>query len=177
MADTLTLPLILRMLGFTLLGFVAISMEIAPLGLTANAMPSPDILFCLTAYCALRRPEAVPMLLVFALGLSRDLLTDAPPGAGALTLVLAAVFLMEARGWFIHRPFWMEWLCVTIIFAATLAVQWLLLAATFARPAVAQDLAWLLIITAGSYVFVALLLRVFLQVGYADEKTRLGSQS
>ncbi|MEM9045082.1 MAG: hypothetical protein AAGC81_10320 [Pseudomonadota bacterium] len=175
--DGLTLAQFLRMAGYVSLGFLSVSLELAPVGLTAGALPSPDLLFCLTAFFALRRPEAVPLVLIFIMGFGRDLLTDAPPGAGVLALVLTALLLAECRGWFLQRPFFLEWIGVTLIFAAGLLLQWLLVAATFAPTPQIGSLGWLVLITAGGYACVALVLRVVLRIDYAPELRRLGGAS
>ncbi|MEM8698966.1 MAG: rod shape-determining protein MreD, partial [Pseudomonadota bacterium] len=95
----------LRMLMLACLGSLAVFLEAAPVDLSATGLLSPDLLLCVVAYWALRRPSATPLLLVFGLGLGRDLLTDAPLGAGALTLVLTAEILKQYRGWLRTRPF------------------------------------------------------------------------
>ncbi|MEM1278109.1 MAG: rod shape-determining protein MreD [Pseudomonadota bacterium] len=177
MLEGLSLARMLRMAGFVGLGFVAVSIEIAPVGLTASALPSPDLLFCLTAYCALRRPEAVPLLLVFAIGLMRDLLTDGPPGIGALILTLSALFLTESRTWFLNRPLLIEWLAISLIFALGLALHWVLVVASFAPAPLIAGLAWLVLATAAAYLPVALLLRLVLRIDYAPEFRRLGGAS
>lgn len=162
---------------FTGFGFLATFLELAPIGIGADALPSPDLLFCLAACCALRRPKAVPMPLVFLLGLGRDLLMGAPVGIGALTLVLTTVFLSESRSWFQKRTFWSEWLCCVLIFAATLVVQWFLLAILFVRPPTVLDLVQLLTMTATAYIPIAILLRILFRTNHARDDHKSGFAS
>lgn len=126
--------------------FLAVAIEAAPLGFMADAWPSPDLVFCIVAYWSLRRPEAVPLIAVFAAGLVRDLMTDAPVGAGALTLVLASEALKLAAGRLARRGFGAEWLAVAGALAAVLAGQWLLVLLTLAHPPYLVELGrqWLL---------------------------------
>lgn len=129
----------LARMGLLVLGaFVAVAVEIAPLGLAAAALPGPDLLFCLVAYWALRIPAAAPVLLVFALGLGRDLLTDQPVGLGALTLVLAAEALKARRAALQRQPFLFEWVWVGMAAGGMMLAQWLGLVLTLAdAPALA----------------------------------------
>ncbi|MEM1346027.1 MAG: rod shape-determining protein MreD, partial [Pseudomonadota bacterium] len=120
------LAIAVRALLLALAGLVAIAVEAAPLGLEPRALPSPDLLACLVACWAVRAPEAAALVLVFALGLVRDLLTDLPIGLGALTLVLLAEAMRlragRASGW---SAFLLEWLWFALAAAAMLALQWL----------------------------------------------------
>ncbi|HUF87524.1 MAG TPA: rod shape-determining protein MreD [Thermohalobaculum sp.] len=140
-------PARLAAIAFVLaLGLVAVAVESAPLGLEAGAWPSPDLLFCIIAYWSLRRPDAVPLVAVFAAGLGRDLLTDAAVGAGALGLALAAEALKSAGRPLARRSPWAEWLAVAGTLAAMLLFQWLLVLLALTHPPYLVDLArqWLL---------------------------------
>lgn len=141
------------------LGQIAIFVEAAPVGLAVDAWPSPDLLLCVVAYWALRRPGSTPLVLVFLLGLSRDLLTDAPLGAGTLTLIAVAETLKHYRLIFLQRSFMAEWLAVILAVAASLALQWLLLMVMLVEPAPLATLALMAFITACSYPPLAMVLR------------------
>ena len=158
-------PARLAHVGFVLaLGFVAISIEAAPLGFEANAWPSPDLLFCIIAYWSLRRPEALPLIAVFAAGIARDLLTDAPIGAGALTLVLAAEGLKAAGRPLARRGFGAEWLAVGAGLAAVLLAQWLLVLLVLAHPPYLVELGQQWLITVAIYPLLAAVFRWLFRV-------------
>ena len=78
-------------------GWLAILLEMAPLNEDARAFPAPDLLFCVCAYFALRRPSGSPGLLVGVLGLCRDLVSGGPVGLGAMSLI-AGVETMRSVG-------------------------------------------------------------------------------
>lgn len=134
---------------------VAIAVEAAPLGHAADAWPSPDLLFCIVAYWSLRRPHSVPLLAVFAAGLVRDLLTDAPVGAGTLTLILASEALKAAARPLARRGVGAEWLAVAGAFAATLLLQWLMVLLTLAHPAYLVELGRQWLVTLAVYPLLA----------------------
>lgn len=158
-------PARLAHLAFVLaLALVAVSIEAAPLGHAANAWPSPDLVFCIVAYWSLRRPEAVPMLAVFALGLARDLLTDNPAGAGALTLVLAAEALKAAARPIARRGLAAEWAAVAAAFAAVLLVQWLMVLLVLAHPPYLVELGRQWLITLALYPALAAIFRWLFRV-------------
>lgn len=146
------------------LAFVAIAVEAAPLGIAADAWPSPDLLFCIIAFWSLRRPVAVPLLAVFAMGLVRDLLTDTPVGAGALGLVLAAEALKAAARPLARRGVGAEWLAVAGTFATMLLFQWLMVLLTLAHPAYLVDLGRQWLVTLALYPALGLTFRWLFQV-------------
>ena len=149
-----------------LLCLIAVSIEAAPLGLSANAYPSPDIVFCVVAYWSTRRAETVPLLAVFALGLARDLVTDAPVGAGALTLALASEFLKSARSRLARRSFGFEWLLIAAVFALVLLAQWLAVLMTLAHPPYLVELVRQWFLTMMVYPPLALIFRWLFGIGW-----------
>lgn len=158
-------PARLAHVGFVLaLGLVAVSVEAAPLGFEANAWPSPDLLFCIIAYWSLRRPEAVPLLAVFAAGLGRDLLTDAPVGAGALALVLAAEGLKAVERPLTRRHFGAEWLTIGGALAVVLLAQWLMVLLVLAHPPYLLELFQQWLITLALYPLLAAVFRWLFRV-------------
>ncbi len=115
-------------------GVVAIYIEAAPLGIGPTAPPSPDLLLCVVVYWAANRPGSTPLLAVFALGLVRDLMTDAPVGAGAFSLVLAAEVIKTLWRRRTRGGFFMEWLVLAAAAFGTAALMWLLVLLTLAQP-------------------------------------------
>lgn len=141
------------------LGLVAVYAEAAPMGIGATARPSPDLLLCVVAYWALRRPGSTPMIAVFALGLARDLLTDVPVGAGALSLVIAAETLKRVRLAIARGGILLEWFAVTLAALGTVAMQWFLVVLTLAQPPYLVALGMQVLITAAVYPLIVMVLR------------------
>lgn len=173
-AEELGLRRILRMALLVLLGLLAITLEAAPLGLGTAALPSPDLLYCLVAHWALRAPGAAPVLLVFSLGLARDLLTDLPVGLGALLLVFAAEALKAQRGTLARQPLVMEWLAVALGAAAMALALWLAVALTLAAPPSLALLAQQAGLTVAVYPLLTLALAWPLGLRQAREPARSG---
>lgn len=148
------------------LGMIAIFIEAAPLGLSADAFPSPDILFCVVAYWSMRQPGAASLLAIFALGLVRDLLTDAPVGAGVLILVIASEFLKTLGPGLSRRNFATEWLLLASVLALVLIAQWLVVLILLAHPPYLIDLAHQWLATMTVYPPLALVFRWLFGVGW-----------
>lgn len=148
-----------------LFGTFAVLIEAAPLGFTPGARPSPDLLFCIVAYWAVRRPAATPLLLVVALGLLRDFLTDVPIGAGALTLAIAAEVLRGMSGRISRLSVVMEWVISALVAAAMLLLQWTMVLVTLMQPPYLAEIVSQWLATALFIPVVALSLRWFLRIG------------
>lgn len=89
------------LIGF---GWFAILVSLTPVDARASAAPSPDLLFCVASYLAIRRPGATPGALVLLLGLARDLAGGGPVGLGALTLWAAVEYLRFHRDRLLRSP-------------------------------------------------------------------------
>ena len=157
---------LMRMALVLFLGVLAIYVEAAPLGVATGSPPSPDLLLCIVAYWSIRRPEAIPLPLVFLLGLMRDLLTDVPVGAGVLALVLISEGFKTWRRHLERTMFLTEWLAVAAASLAGSALVWLLIAITFAQPPYLTELLHQCLYTTMVYPFLVLVLRWGLRVGW-----------
>ena len=157
---------LIRTTLFLALGLVAIFVEAAPLGLSADAYPSPDILFCVVAYWSIRRPGSTALIAVFALGLARDLMTDVPVGAGVLTLVLASEFLKTLSNGLSRRSFATEWLLLATVLALVILTQWLIVLLLLAHPPYLVDLGYQWLATMALYPVLALVFRWLFRIGW-----------
>lgn len=155
-----------RMVLVTILSIVAIYAETAPLGLGPNAPPSPDLLLCVMIYWSIRRPGSVPMILIFALGLMRDLLTDVPVGAGALSLVLVTEAFKTWRRYLARSNFLVEWMAAGAAALLGTAFVWLLVMLTLAQPPYVMSVLHQCLYTAMIYPVFVLVLRWGLGIGW-----------
>jgi len=166
MAGWIDIP---RLFGIALMlamGMAALFLEAAPLGLAADAQPSPDLVFLVVAYWSTRRPETAALLAVFALGLARDLLTDTPAGIGVLSLVLASEYLKTIGPVLARWRFVAEWFVVAVALALTLALQWLTVLVLLAHPPYLSDLGVLWLASVTLYPVLALVLRWLFRIGW-----------
>lgn len=116
-------------------GWLAILIGLTPVNMRASAAPSPDVLFCVAAFLAIRRPAATPPVLVLLLGLLRDLAGGGPAGLGALMLLAAVEYLRYRREWLLRSLFTeLGGVAVTILAMVALQLGLLLLALTPSPP-------------------------------------------
>ena len=152
----------LRLAGyaaFAAFAWLAIALGLAPVGGGIGALPGPDLLFCVTAAVAARRPALAAAPLVFALGLACDMLGGGAIGIGALALTVAAAALRAQADTLRRRVFFAEWGLAALWAAAALALPWLLLTATLAPAPPLTSLAGGWLATALAYPLCALVLR------------------
>lgn len=153
-----------RLVVFLALAALAIAVEAAPLGIAPGSLPSPDLVYCVIAHGALMAPASVPVLLIFGVGLARDLLTDVPVGLGALTLILAAEALKARAPTLQRQPLLTQWLWVAGAAAAMTLGQWLVLTLTLAHAPALTALFGQFATTVLVYPFVTLALRWVLRM-------------
>lgn len=154
-------------------GWLAILLELAPVDLRASATPSPDLLFCVSAFLVIRRPSSTPAALIVVLGLARDLIGGGPVGVGALSLMLAVEALRFHRDALI-RSWAREFAAVALVAFAMIAAQVVALTLAFAPSPALDTLALGGVFTCFAYVALALLLRYLFRIkGEAAENLTL----
>jgi len=155
-----------RILMMLLFGMMAVCVEAAALGTASTTRFAPDLLLCALCCWTIRRPSSTPLLAVFVLGLVRDLLTDLPVGAGALSLVLVAEAMKAWHHHLARSTFAVEWLFVAGATLCTVAIQWFLVAIMLAQPPYLIDLGYRAFYTALAYPVVALVGGWLFRVGH-----------
>ncbi len=127
----------LALAGFLAFGWMAILLELAPVGAAA----APDLLFCVCAAFAGRRGGGAPALAVFLLGLARDALSGGALGLGAIALTAAAEGVRAGARSGRGRSFAARWGRAAIWSAAMAAMVWVgLLLSLAPTPPVADAL-------------------------------------
>jgi cell shape-determining protein MreD len=120
---------------------VALLLQMAPLGLAPGAWPAPDLLFCVLAYGAMARPDALPIPATFGLALVGDLVTGGPMGAGALALFLTLETLKRRAQIAEGRARLRDFAAMALGALVVLAGPWLLMRLSFAGGPPLLDLA------------------------------------
>lgn len=164
--ETLDPARLMRMASLTFIGLLAIVLEMTPLGISASSRPSPDLLLCVVAYWSIRRPGSAPAVLIFALGLTRDLLTDVPVGAGVLSLLLITELLKLRRRSFARASFALEWSALAMAALVTASMHWLFVFLTLAQPPYLVDLLHQSVYTMMAYPLMALFFRWVLRISW-----------
>ncbi|MEE3100842.1 MAG: hypothetical protein VX463_13840, partial [Pseudomonadota bacterium] len=104
--------------------------------------------------------------------LTRDALLGGPLGAGALSLMLGAEALrLRARAMPAPRSVLGDWAAAALVYAAAVALQWLMMALTFAQPPSPMALAPHVGTTALAIPVVAGFLRYVLRMGASPRES------
>lgn len=92
-----------------------------------NGVIAPSLtLVCVVCWSAWR-PELLPYVAVFAIGLFEDLLRGAPIGLTALILLISAAIIRSQARALNGRPFGILWAVFAVVAMGAGALQWLVL--------------------------------------------------
>lgn len=139
---------------FVLMGFFSIGLPIIPMGLAANSVAFPDVMFALFAAWVIRRPMSAPIIVIVFLGVLADAMMMRPLGLWALTLFVGMEALRFSERAFRDIPFLLEWLYVSVLFALMLMLQNMLLLVSFDSVYGFSDVLWHWVRTVAVYPLV-----------------------
>ncbi|MEL6792966.1 MAG: rod shape-determining protein MreD [Pseudomonadota bacterium] len=151
----------LVLVGF---GWLAILIELAPLGARASATPSPELLLCVAAFLSLRRPNSTPSALILLLGLASDVISGGPVGLGALTLLAAVEALRANREWLLRHSVIYEVLAIAALAIVMNVVKVVILTMAFVPSPALETLGLGVLATVGAYVAIAAFFRFVMRL-------------
>lgn len=177
MAERLHARHLVSQLVFVALALALTYGRLMPLSTEPVRWPGPDVLLALTLCWSLRRPDAVPILLVAAVFFLSDLLYQRPPGLMA-ALVVAGSEALRGRSRAVRSGTLLsEWLSAGMaIVAITLANRMIQILIFVAPPPLAIDML-VMTMTIVIYPLVALLSHVVFSIrrpalGEVDDRGR-----
>jgi rod shape-determining protein MreD len=105
---------------------LAAIISILPLRVPGYAALTPAFTLMAVYHWSIYRPDLLPTVGLFAVGLAQDLLSGAPVGVGALLLLLARAAVLRYRRHFINRTFPFVWTGFTLLAAGAMLALWAL---------------------------------------------------
>src|SRR5229473_4216116 len=105
---------------------LAAVIAILPVRVPGYAALTPAFTLMAVYHWTIYRPDLLPPIGVFAVGLAQDLLVGAPVGVGALVLLLARAAVLRYRRFFINRTFPFVWGGFTLLGAGAMLALWAL---------------------------------------------------
>ena len=99
--------------------------SVVPAHLPAFTAVAPAFALMAIYHWTLYRPDLLPFMAVFAVGLLLDMLTAAPLGVSSLVLLLAYSLVLSQREHLLMRPFTIVWVGFLVLAVAVSALQWL----------------------------------------------------
>jgi rod shape-determining protein MreD len=100
--------------------------SVLPLQIPGYAALTPVFTLMAAYHWTIYRPDLLPPLALFAVGLTEDLLAGSPIGVNALLLLLTRVAVLGYRRYFINRTFPFVWTGFTLLTGVAMFGLWVL---------------------------------------------------
>lgn len=104
---------------------------VVPLHVSAFAIVSTSFSLIAVFYWSLYRPDLMPAVAAFGIGLFQDVLMALPLGVSALVLVAVHAVVVTQRRFFLGKPFAVVWLGFAMIAFAAIGLTWLVVSAYY----------------------------------------------
>jgi rod shape-determining protein MreD len=101
-------------------------LSLQPVHIPGYAALVPAFTLMVVYHWAIYRPDLLPPLIIFLIGIAHDLLAGGPPGVTALLLLLARTVVLRYRRWFPDRRFPFVWAGFALLTAAAMLGLWML---------------------------------------------------
>ena len=105
---------------------LATIITIQPAHIPGYAALTPAFTLMAVYHWTVYRPDLLPPLALFLVGMTQDLLAGVPPGATALVLLLARAVVLRQRRHFVNRPFPFVWTGFTVLTGGAMLFLWTL---------------------------------------------------
>ena len=105
---------------------LAALLAIQPVHVPGYAALTPAFVLMAVYHWTTYRPDLLPSLALFSIGLGDDLLAGAPLGVTSLLLLMVRAVVLRSRGHFVRRPFPYVWAGFTVLTLAAMTGLWAL---------------------------------------------------
>lgn len=110
--------------AFSIVFFILLSQLPLPLSFFPDVAPALPLMALY--YWVVFRPDLIPRIPVFMLGLLQDALVGAPFGVTALIFLLVHAFVLNQRRFVVAKPFWIFWAGFAIVTPVAGLMTWIL---------------------------------------------------
>jgi len=105
---------------------VAALLSLEPIPLPGYAVLTPAFALMAVYHWTVYRPDLLPPIALFGIGIGYDLLCGGPPGVTPLLLLLSRAAVLRARRWFVNRTFAFVWAGFAVLTVAAIFALWAL---------------------------------------------------
>jgi rod shape-determining protein MreD len=105
---------------------LAAVISVLPVQIPGYAALTPIFTLMAAYHWTIYRPDLLPPVALFGIGLTEDLLAGSPVGVNALLLLLTRVAVLSHRRYFVNRNFPFVWTGFTLLTALALFGLWVL---------------------------------------------------
>lgn len=130
-------------------------LSVVPIGLPAISNVTPVFTMMAVFYWAVYRPDLVPPVVIFAIGLIQDILLGGPTGMMALALLAIYGVTLTQRQAFIGKPFFVAWIGFVVISGGAFVLMWALTCLFAARLVLAPAVLFQFVLTVFSFPLAA----------------------
>ena len=114
-----------------LLTLLLILVGVLPFGIGGLGSVVPLLPVIAVFYWSVYRPDLLPFIATFMLGVVQDALAGTPIGLSSLLLMLVQAVVISQRWFFLGKPFIILWWGFLLVASGAAAVMWLLTALLF----------------------------------------------
>lgn len=107
-------------------GLVAAYADLLPMFGSAPRPLAPSLTACIVYFWTVYRPDLMPALALFAIGVVLDAVGGLPLGLTALALLLVRGFLLSGQRFLLAQPFAVIWVCFLPVVLALAGLRWAL---------------------------------------------------
>ena len=132
--------------------------SVIPAHLPAFTAVTPAFALMAIYHWTLYRPDLLPFVAVFAVGLLLDMLTGAPLGISSLVLLLAYALVLSQREHLLLRRFTVVWVGFLVVAAAAALLQWLVVSLFYGMLLDVRAFVFQGVLTVATYPVVSYLL-------------------
>lgn len=108
-----------------LLGMVLAVVSMLPSGMPELSYVTPSLALMVVYFWTIHRPETMPAMAVFAIGLWQDILHGGPMGLTSLILLVMWDLVANQRRVFIGKSFMVAWSGFAVVTFGTLGLGWI----------------------------------------------------
>jgi rod shape-determining protein MreD len=108
------------------LSVLMVVMSVVPLPVPGDGLVMPPLGLMAVYYWAIHRPDLLPAVAVFILGLLEDILSGAPTGANTLMFLLVYGIMRSQRKPFLGKPFVVMWFGFVVVAPCAVFFNWML---------------------------------------------------
>ncbi len=133
-------------------------LSVLPMPLPGFSLITPALTVIAVYYWSMYRPELLPLVAVFLVGLVQDALTGTPLGVSSLVLLLVQGVVVSQRRFFHGKTFLVEWWGFMLVAPCVALANWALLSLYYGVLITPRTVGFQLLLTIAIYPCLAWLL-------------------
>ena len=105
--------------------FIIALVAVLPFPIPYYGLAAPSLTLIAVYYWMVFRPDLMPTIGLFAIGLVNDALAGAPLGLSSLIYLLAQTVILNQRRFLVGQSFWILWCGFALLAPSALLLNWL----------------------------------------------------